>query len=328
MPSQWPIGSGQKVRKRTMGKKSTRDEFTEQVKRTIGERAGYICTKCRRQTVGPHSNYEKSLKTGEACHIRAAAAGGPRYDRNQTQDERSSIENAIWLCRDCSALIDKNEAEYAVEFLLEMKGKHEAWLKNGGIVPALPRISLTTINGRTIPDVSATITGQDVEETREHSLMIENAAEVPILTISARVQLPEPIRHSLVRHRPAGVEVLWEPVRPRMVAIIKGGGTVTRNRPPQPTNVYQLQIDRLPPSHHVEIEFVTSTDPWPPAKRDDPLYLPHYVDGAFQFEYQGVMVTKPFFAPIIEDKENRHFSILEVREDFGKWKPVELTSFS
>jgi hypothetical protein len=316
----------------------SRDEFPERIKRTIAERASYICTNCRRPTIGPHSNPEKSLKTGEACHIHAAAPGGPRYDLAQTPAERSNIENAIWLCTECSTRIDKDEALYSAKSLLEMKWKHEAWLKNGGIVPSLPQISLTTINGRTIPNVPATITAQDCEDTREHSLKIENVADVPILMIDARVQLPEPIIHSVVCQKPAGVAVVWQEVRPQMVASIKGSGTVTRNRPPLPTTVYQLQIDRIPPSHCIEIGFVTSTtihekhdisfDRGPFADMNDPPYLRNYVDGTFQFEYQGAMLRKPFFAPIAEDKENRHFSIMEVREDFGEWKPVDLTFYS
>ena len=315
-----------------------RDEFPERIKRTIAERAGYICTKCRRPTVGPHSDPEKSLKTGEACHIRAAAPGGPRYDPEQTHAERSNIENAIWLCTECSTRVDKDEPSYPIEVMLKLKRTHETWLNNGGIVPSLPQIALTTLAGRSIPDVPGTITGGDCENTREHSLKIENVADVTILTVDARVQLPEPIIQDFRRHKPAGVDVVWQAVRPQTVASIKGGGSVTRNRPPLPTNVYRLQIDRIPPKQHVEIGFVTSTaihdehdislDRGPFAGTNDPPYLRNYVDGTFQFEYQSAMLTKRFFAPIAEDKENRQLSILEVREDFGEWKPLALSFFS
>lgn len=315
-----------------------RDEFPERIKRTIAERAGYICAKCRRPTVGPHSDPEKSLKTGEACHICAAAPGGPRYDPEQTHAERSNIENAIWLCTECSTRIDKDEASYSIELLLEWKRNHETWLKNGGILPSLPRISLVTLAGRSIPDVPGTITARDCEDTREHSLKIENVADVTILTVDARVQLPEPIIQNFGRHKPAGVDAVWQPVRLQTVALIKGGGSVTRNRPPLPTNVYQLQIDRIPPKQHVDIGFVTSAaihdkhdiafDRGTFAGTNDPPYLRDYIDGTFQFEYQGAMLTKRFFAPIAEDKDNRQLTILEVREDFGEWKPLTLTFFS
>jgi hypothetical protein len=40
------------------------------------------------------------------------------------------------------------------------------------------------------------------------------------------------------------------------------------------------------------------------------------------------MLKKRFFAPIGFDREARQFSVLEVREDFGQWQPLELTVFS
>ena len=322
-----------------MSEKS-RDEFSERVKRTVAERAAYICANpaCRRPTVGPHSDPDKSLKTGEACHIRAAAPGGPRYDPDQTQEERGNIGNAIWLCTECSTRIDKDDSSFPVAMLFEWKGNHETWIRNGGIVPSLPQVSLLTIHGRTLPEAPSQITANDCVDAREHSLRIQNAADAAILMVDARVQVPEPIIQSFGRHRPTGVNVGWEPVRPQMVAMVKGSGTVTRNRPPFPTNVYQLQIDRLPPSHHVEIGFVTSTkthedhdlsfDRGPFAGTDEPPYLRNFIDGTYQFEYHGAMLKRRFFAPIQEDKDNRRLSILEVRDDFGDWQPLMLTLFS
>ena len=318
----------------------SRDDFSERVKRTVAERAAYICANpaCRRPTVGPHFEPDKSLKTGEACHICAAAPGGPRFDVNQTAEQRGAIENAIWLCTECSTRIDKDESSYPVETLAEWKRNHETWIRNGGIVPSLPQISLTTIKGRTLTEVPSQVTVQDCADFREHTLRITNSADAQILMIDASVQLPEPIIESFRCDKPVGINVGWRPVRPQMVATIKGGGTVTRNRPPLPINVYQLQIDRLPPSHSVEIGFTTSTkineehdlsfDRGPFAGADELPYLRNYIDGTFQFEYQGAMLKKRFFAPISFDKDTHQFSILEVREDFGQWQPLALTVFS
>lgn len=316
----------------------SRDDFSERVKRTVAERAAYICANptCRRPTVEPHSDPDKSLKTGEACHIRAAAPGGPRYDPAQTQDERGSMDNAIWLCTECSTRIDKDASSHPVQTLLEWRRDHEAWITRGGMVPSLPEVSLTTIKGRTLPDVPSQITVNDCQDAREHSLRIKNIAHAELLMVDARVQLPEPVIRSATFYKPVGIDARWEPVRPRMV--VTGSGTVTRNRPPLPTNLYQLQMDRLPPSHYVEIAFITSTkshekhdlsfDHGPFAGTDDPPYLRNFIDGSFQFEYHGAMLKKRFFAPIQYNKEKRQFSILEVREDPGEWRPVEVTLFS
>jgi hypothetical protein len=123
--------------------KKTRDDFTAGVKRTIAERAAYICTNpvCRKPTVGPHSNPNKSLKIGEAAHICAAAPGGPRYDPTQTAVERSSINNAIWMCTECSTRVDKDEVEYPDRLLREWKHNHESRIADGEIVPSLPDLA-------------------------------------------------------------------------------------------------------------------------------------------------------------------------------------------
>jgi hypothetical protein len=319
---------------------SSRDDFPDKTKRIVAERSAYICANptCRRPTVGPHSDPDKSLKTGEACHIRAASSGGPRYDPEQSPQERSGIENAIWLCTECSTCIDKDEASYPPPTLLEWKGQHESWIRNGGIVPALPDISLISLKGRTLPDTLSTITARDCEDFREHSLQITNRTDVEIVNIDARVQLPEPIIENLGQDKPPGVNVVWQPMRPQMIAHVKGGGSVTRGRPPLPTNVYQLRVDRIPPSHGVGVGFVTSTtvfeehdmsfDRGPFAGTNDPPFIRTFINGTFQFQYRGALLKKRFFAPIQPPDDTRQFRILEIREDFGKWQPLEMTVFS
>lgn len=319
--------------------KNPRDEFPENVKRTVAERGFYICANstCRNPTVKPHSDPTKSIKTGKACHIRAAASGGPRYDSTQTSEERKSIENAIWLCSVCSDLIDKDEASYPSRLLLEWKRDHETWIENGGIVPSLPKISLSTLSGLTLPLQPGGITGQDCQDLREHRLRFANCSDVEMLNVDARIQLPEPIENDLTPDKPAGVNVTWEPIRPAMQATIIGGGSVKRNRPPLPTKDYNLQIDCVPPSREIVIGFITSmksheahgisnSGPFADMTKDGSNTLVNFIDGTFQFNYRGAMLKKSFFAPIEADNEKRTFSVLEVRVDQGKWKVV-ISSF-
>jgi hypothetical protein len=48
-----------------------------------------------------------------------------------TQEERSGINNAIFLCSNCSVLIDKNNGiDHPVELLNAWKLKHERWVKD------------------------------------------------------------------------------------------------------------------------------------------------------------------------------------------------------
>ena len=96
-----------------------RDYFSQKTIDTLCERVGGKCSNpnCRKETKGPHSNPQKRISIGEAAHITAAAEGGPRYNPDLTPEERSSIENGIWLCRSCARMIDSDEKVYSVELL-------------------------------------------------------------------------------------------------------------------------------------------------------------------------------------------------------------------
>ncbi|MDT8717057.1 hypothetical protein IAI10_10340 [Clostridium sp. 19966] len=100
-----------------------RDDFSPKVKDTLAKRVGYICSNpnCNQETIGPHSDPNKSLSTGIAAHITAAAPGGARYNPNLTSEQRKSIDNGIWLCEYCAGLIDVDEVMYPVSLLLEWK---------------------------------------------------------------------------------------------------------------------------------------------------------------------------------------------------------------
>ncbi|MDD7972879.1 hypothetical protein [Roseinatronobacter alkalisoli] len=105
-----------------------RDEFSPRTKQTLAERAAHFCSNpdCLKLTAGPHSDQEKSLRTGHAAHIRAAASNGPRYDENQTPEQRKHISNGLWLCRECGDIVDKDSSPHKPELLLQWKRDHEA----------------------------------------------------------------------------------------------------------------------------------------------------------------------------------------------------------
>ncbi len=103
---------------------SNRDEFTAKTKRDLAARAGHVCSYpgCLQPTSGPSAEAEDaSVNLGEACHICAAAPGGPRYDPSMTKAERGSIDNGIWMCCNHAALIDADDATYTVEQLHQWK---------------------------------------------------------------------------------------------------------------------------------------------------------------------------------------------------------------
>src|ERR1017187_2746739 len=74
-----------------------------------------------RPTKGPHTNSTKAASVGKACHIHASAPGGPRYEPTQTEDDRRSIDNGIWLCSNCGTLIDTDEARFPESLLRRWK---------------------------------------------------------------------------------------------------------------------------------------------------------------------------------------------------------------
>lgn len=105
-----------------------RHDFQSRTRAILAERVAYVCSnpECRRPTIGPHSDPAQSLRIGRACHIRAAAPGGPRYDHAQSAQDRASISNGIWLCAVCSDLVDKDERVYPIEVLTAWKIATEA----------------------------------------------------------------------------------------------------------------------------------------------------------------------------------------------------------
>lgn len=63
--------------------------------------------------------------TGRICHIKAKQPGGPRYDPNQSDDERHSFDNLLLLCPIHHDVIDSDTESYTVERLIQIKSKHE-----------------------------------------------------------------------------------------------------------------------------------------------------------------------------------------------------------
>jgi hypothetical protein len=108
-----------------------REEFTKKVKDTLAKRVNFLCSnpKCRRLTVGPNNNESKSTLVGVAAHIYAASLNGPRYNNELSNLERSSINNGIWLCCNCSVMIDKDEAYFTTELIKGWKEETEKFVK-------------------------------------------------------------------------------------------------------------------------------------------------------------------------------------------------------
>lgn len=110
-----------------------RDDFNKKTIENLAKRASYICSNpdCRNQTLSPSENDpEKYINIGKAAHITAAAENGPRYDSSLTPEQRSSIDNGIFLCSNCADMVDKNLGlDFSVELLKKWKEDHEKWIR-------------------------------------------------------------------------------------------------------------------------------------------------------------------------------------------------------
>ena len=102
--------------------------ISDRVKKQLYALSGNECANplCHNKLVYPDDN----AKDDQICHIEAASPDGPRYNPNQTDDERRDFENLILLCHRCHDMIDNNPAKYTVELLKKWKQEHEAKYKN------------------------------------------------------------------------------------------------------------------------------------------------------------------------------------------------------
>ncbi|MES2832899.1 MAG: hypothetical protein V4695_13015 [Pseudomonadota bacterium] len=99
------------------------NDFSQKTIAALRQRVGSRCSnpECRVPTTGPATIQHKINVIGEAAHITAASPNGPRYDAFLSSQERSNIYNGIWLCSNCSDLIDKDELCYTVPVLHRWK---------------------------------------------------------------------------------------------------------------------------------------------------------------------------------------------------------------
>jgi hypothetical protein len=100
-----------------------RDDFTEEVKRTLAARVSYLCSNpdCRAQTTGPQDDPTKVVNVGVAAHITAASAGGPRYNSALSPELRRHSDNGVWLCQNCAKLIDSDVLRFQESLLRAWK---------------------------------------------------------------------------------------------------------------------------------------------------------------------------------------------------------------
>lgn len=117
-----------------MNSEKERDDFDRKTIDILAKRASYICSNpsCRSLTLSPsEKDPEKYIFIGKGAHITAASTNGPRFDSSLSVEQRTSIENGIFLCSNCGDMIDKNGGlDFPVSLLKKWKRDHEIWVKD------------------------------------------------------------------------------------------------------------------------------------------------------------------------------------------------------
>lgn len=114
----------------------TRDDFSQRTRNDLALRASYFCSFCKCPTVGPSDEKTNGVTmVGIAAHICAAAPGqgARRYDLAMSREQRSHIDNGIWLCATCSVLVDRDEERFTVNELHRIKREHESSRRLGAL---------------------------------------------------------------------------------------------------------------------------------------------------------------------------------------------------
>lgn len=312
-----------------------RHDFNSKTRQTLAERAAYICTNpsCRNVTVAPHSDETKSLKTGEACHIHAASPEGPRFDLEQSEEQRRHISNGIWLCNLCSTAVDNDAVAYPPDVLRAWKQSHEQWLRNGGIVPSIPSIEVSTSSGLSLRPGVTQITGDEIAALREHKFVLKNSAATPLAAIDICVRLPEPIVGCFGLDVPPGLELSWTPVRIEWTIYASKGGSVTRTNPDPPCSKWRLQAVNIPAEALISFHFLTAQrvtadgvciSPSPMlADFHEPPNLLHFIDGGYSFKYLNAVIKKRLFVALHHDRQTRKITSDAAANDHGEWTLVD-----
>lgn len=282
-----------------------RHDFTDGVKALLADRAAHRCSRpdCRLPTLEPSvSDRQRTVRTGRASHICAAAKGGPRYDETQTPSQRRSFENGIWLCARCADVIDKDVRAYPPDLLQSWKSAHDTWLSLRGIIPALPDVTLTTLDGLYVETGDKEeIAPLDYQAFRDHALEIRAASRHELRDVSLRLQLHEGIVSYRVVRLPAGSGVQVRRIGGAWTAIGGAGAP-----PSWPALAVTVDIERIPPARPLRVILRTVESSgfgvrleFQPKTAISPLRT--YIHGAFLYGERGEFAERSFLVRLRED---------------------------
>lgn len=102
--------------------------ISDKDRKRLWAKSGNRCAICRQELVMSNSN-NMDYNIGQECHIVSSKSSGPRHEEGW--ENYDIYENLILLCCNHHKTIDdvNNISTYSKQNLLEIKSKHELWVK-------------------------------------------------------------------------------------------------------------------------------------------------------------------------------------------------------
>jgi hypothetical protein len=100
--------------------------ISERDVKVLWGRAAGRCTICKIPVTADKQTVTDAYPFGEAAHIVAEKAGGPRGDDGLPDYARNNYLNLMLLCPNCHTKIDKAPEDFSVKRLLQLKSEHES----------------------------------------------------------------------------------------------------------------------------------------------------------------------------------------------------------
>ncbi len=113
---------------------------------------------------------------GEEAHIKGEKRSAPRYDPQQSDEERESYENRILLCPNHHTEIDADEVTWTVMKLLDMKVKHELQVAQNWQFPQMLDDLKKVVQQYSSSDNKAKPVSEVIEGTRQLVVVRVDAA--------------------------------------------------------------------------------------------------------------------------------------------------------
>ena len=146
----------------------------------------------------------------EVCHINAQNGKGPRYNLDQTHEERHGFENLILMCRVHHKIIDapENLAEFSAERLHAIKTEHEQRARDANqTIPSLTRSQLNDLR------IASSYLGQNVTHMDFRQAVLSAGGQGGnhgggggggVITIVGTTQVPAEAKFKLDGQAPGG----------------------------------------------------------------------------------------------------------------------------